>query len=98
MTDLFQVFQPTLGLLMRSGIVPVIKGQGLNMTYWVPEWAAIVGRAMLAAIMLTSEGEVVDLITRVANDPELQSSVVGSTRVGIRPMDLYLLLKGMNDE
>lgn len=98
MIDLFQIFQPTLGLLKRSGIEPVVKGEGRNVTYWVPEWAAIVGRAMLAAIMLTSEGEVVDLIARVANDPELQSSVVGSARVGIRPIDLYLMLKGMDDE
>ena len=50
--------------------------------------------ALSAAIMLTSEDEVVQLIARVAGDPELQKSAVGAARLRVKPMDLYFMLKG----
>lgn len=92
------VDEPLLGLLAKAGVEIGWQEVGVRLQARVPEWAAIVGNAMLAAIMLTGEREVLDMIARVKHDPELQQSVVGSARVGIKPMDLYFMLRQVEDE
>lgn len=100
--DLVTITEPIIGLLKAAG-VPMqderSSGNNGKLIVRVPEWAAIVGNAMLAAIMLTSESEVVDMIRQVGENQQLQQSVIGSSRCGIKPMDLYLMLRGeMSDE
>lgn len=93
-----RVTHPALGLLAAGGVPILSSGNGPSAEAWVPEWASIVGTAMLSAIMLTSEAEVISLIARVAGDTELQKSVVGAARVRMKPLDLYLMLRGNEDE
>jgi len=92
--DLVETDKLVISLLERAGVPIHTEGRGRSQRFFVPEWAAIVGRAMLAAIMLTSERDLVETITTVLQNDDLKRSVVGAARIGVKPMDIYLMLRG----
>jgi len=94
MTELVAVSLNYLRLLEQVGVAVVSEGEGSGQKSFVPEWAAIAAQAMVAAIMLTNEHELMVLFKLLEADPELQRSVVGAHRLSVKPLDIYFMLKG----
>lgn len=74
-------------LLRGAGVQPDANGM-------VPRWTEAIGRVLLAAVWFQgSADETRRLVEAVREDRELQRMVVGSLRVGLRPLEVFFAIQ-----